>query len=68
MIRIVCTTEKEKKDILEAAYYIRSLKNLNNGLAGVTFISNLNPGEIEVSDTLVVKDSLSNRPALWRRK
>lgn len=56
MIKIICTSEKEKRELIEAAELLSRLK-VDSKLSGVNFLMNLhrNPGDIEVTEQIVVR-------------
>ena len=52
MIKIVCTTQKEKTELIEASQYLASLKNIDPNLKSVAWLVHLykNPGDIEIME------------------
>jgi hypothetical protein len=52
MIKIICTTQKEKSELLEASQYLASLKNFTSNPKSTEFFKNLykNPGDIEIME------------------
>ena len=65
MIKILCTTQKEKTELIGASEYIASLVGSGSTVKLVDFLINLykNPGDIEImEDGLVIPRSKNIEP------
>lgn len=52
MVKIICTSLREKTELIEASQYLASLKGVSEELKCVSFLKNLykNPGDIEIME------------------
>lgn len=52
MIKVICTTQKEKTELIEASQFLASLKGNTSNLKTVSWLMNLykNPGDIEIME------------------
>lgn len=65
MIKILCTTQKEKTELIGASEYLASLVGSETAVKLVDFLVNLykNPGDIEImEDGLVIPRSRNAEP------